>query len=737
MKTQSAPQNLAVIVDRNGTYQSAVLAGVKDFLRTVGWSQTLFYGQELNFQSRAHSNASEIYSLINPKNHAGILFLAGTVGNNCSDPQLLEFLQGFQPLPVVSFGRKLPQIPSILTDTKHGMRELMEHLILDLGLKRFCFVRGRLNNPQSQERELTVRNSLAEHGLSLPEDFVLTGNFEAHTAQKVFLGFLGLHPNSLDCVICANDDMAQAVIKTLGEQGIRVPEDIAVTGFDDVSESQYTLPLLTTVRQPLFEQGVAAARILYNIVHGLPHETDLTGNSALVVRESCGAALSLQEQDFLLPKFAELPLRERDLYQQLVSSLNQSDLAFVRQMKNHFESDLRQNQELEVWYSILQTWRRQAALELSPENLAKFDATSSRIGGVLVKTMQTATRLVKAERQVHTTNNNQIAMSLSGHETLETLMQDLQTNLNGLGLNNYMVALYEEFGLRPSTNARVWIQKSSSNPDMGRTFKTLSLLPESMLELLSEGTCNVYPLCIHEEHYGYMMLNHPDQWGYDGERLAYLVAQGIHRVVKTQALKQYSERLEQQVRIRTEQIEQANLELKRSLLLDGLTGIYNRSAFDDYLHRMWQQHHKSQESLSLLMCDVDFFKKYNDRYGHLQGDHCLQVVAKAIAESAPRPNDFVARYGGEEFVVVLPETNAIGAMRVAERIQKQIAQLCLPHQGLERFDIVTLSIGIQTMIPSDQTSMQDLMQSSDMALYAAKQNRNQIVASRTWGVQTN
>lgn len=737
MKNQSVPQNLAVIVDRNGTYQSAVLAGVKDFLRTVGWSETLFYGQELNFQSRQHSNASQIYSLINPKNHAGILFLAGTVGNSCSNPQLLEFLQGFQPLPVVSFGRKLPQIPSVLTDNTQGMRELMEHLILTLGLKRFCFIRGRLNNPQSQEREMTVRNSLFEHGLSLPEDFVLTGNFEARTAQKVFLEFLESHPNSVDCVICANDDMAQAVIKTLSEQGFRVPEEIAVTGFDDVSESQYTLPLLTTVRQPLFEQGVAAARILYNIVHGLPYETDLTGNSTLVVRESCGGSLRVQEQDFAVPKFEKLSARERALYHQFVDSLDQTDLSFVHQMKNCFESDLKQNQELEVWYSILQTWRQKAKLELSIENLIKFEARSTMIGGVLVKTMQTATRLVKAGRQVHTTNNNQIAVSLSGHETLETLMQDLQTNLNGLGLNNYLVVLYEEFGLQPSASARVWIQKSSANPGMGQTFKTQALLPESMLDVLSEGTCNIYPLFVHEEHYGYILLNHPDQWGYDGERLAYLIGQGIHRVVKTQALKQYSERLEQQVRIRTEQIEQANLELKRSLLLDGLTGIYNRSAFDDYLQRMWQQHYKSQEPLSLLMCDVDFFKKYNDRYGHLQGDHCLQFVAKAIAESAPRPDDFVARYGGEEFVVVLPETNAIGAMRVAERIQKQITQLCLPHQGLDSFEIVTLSIGIQTMIPSDKTSMQDLMQSSDMALYAAKQNRNQIVASRAWGVQPN
>jgi diguanylate cyclase (GGDEF)-like protein len=731
MQTQAVPPSIAVIIDRNGTYQSSVLRGVHDFLGTVGWSASHYFGRELDMQDELQSGANDIYSLINTSNHAGILILTGTVGNNCSNPQLRHFLQQFKPLPVVSFGRKLPGIPSILINNHSGMTQLMSHLIKQRQFRRFCFVRGRRNNPQSQERERSVQSSLKAYGIDLPESHLLTGNFEASTARAAMLEFLKSHPNSIDCVVCANDDMAQAIIQTLQEQGIRVPEDIAVTGFDDVPESHYTLPTLTTVRQPLFEQGVAAARILYNMVHNLPHDNDLSADSQVVVRESCGNTSNFELNLASSETFEHLPLFQRQTYHDWIDELLTSGTQtqrFIRQMKTCFEQDLKENRELDLWYSVLETWRQKAIQDLPADDLLKFEAQNKIICAVLMGTMKLAITQLRASRQVQTIFENQIAISLSGHETVQDMMNALKGSLTELGLRNHVLVLYQEFGLHPAPTSRIWIHSESKNVDL-QPFHTQNLLPENMRDQVRTGNWNIHPLYIHEEHYGYIMLDQPEHWGYDGESLAHLISQGIHEVVKTQSLKQYSQSLEQQVRIRTEQIEQANLELQRSLLLDGLTGIYNRAAFDDYLGRMWNQHCKSQTSLSLLMCDVDFFKKYNDRYGHLQGDYCLRVIAKAIAESAPRPRDFTARYGGEEFVVILPETDYIGAMRVAERIQKQVALLCLPHQGLEQFDMVTLSIGIETMIPNAFSSKEVLMQRSDLALYQAKKHRNQIVVA--------
>ncbi|AFZ25473.1 diguanylate cyclase (GGDEF) domain-containing protein [Cylindrospermum stagnale PCC 7417] len=173
----------------------------------------------------------------------------------------------------------------------------------------------------------------------------------------------------------------------------------------------------------------------------------------------------------------------------------------------------------------------------------------------------------------------------------------------------------------------------------------------------------------------------------------------------------------------------ANHQLNLFALLDGLTGVANRRKFDEFFGLEWQQLFREKLPLSLLLCDVDFFKKYNDTYGHLAGDHCLQQVAKTIALSVKHPADLVARYGGEEFAVILSNTNSNGAMYVAEVIRKEVHNLQIPHAQSRVDEYVTLSIGVTTIVPNLDISPDTLIAIADKALYAAKaQGRNRIVA---------
>jgi len=174
-------------------------------------------------------------------------------------------------------------------------------------------------------------------------------------------------------------------------------------------------------------------------------------------------------------------------------------------------------------------------------------------------------------------------------------------------------------------------------------------------------------------------------------------------------------------------LRKANLELQRMAVLDGLTQIANRRRFDQYLQLQWAQ--ARQAPLGLLLCDVDFFKQYNDSYGHPAGDRCLQLVAHAINRAIGHINDLAARYGGEEFAVVLPDTDVRGAMRVAEAIQAEIGRLALPHAYSKASATVTLSIGVASAIPTAEQEPATLIGAADTALYAAKQQgRNRIVA---------
>jgi diguanylate cyclase (GGDEF)-like protein len=172
------------------------------------------------------------------------------------------------------------------------------------------------------------------------------------------------------------------------------------------------------------------------------------------------------------------------------------------------------------------------------------------------------------------------------------------------------------------------------------------------------------------------------------------------------------------------QLNDANQELQRLSMTDGLTGIANRRMFDVSLAREWRRCMRLNKPLSVVMLDVDYFKKYNDRYGHQEGDDCLVAVAQEVARSAPRPGDLVARYGGEEFVMILVDTDEDGANWVAERIRQHVAGLNLPHKDSSDGH-VTVSCGISSVIPSQELSVEMLVKSADNALYLSKnQGRN-------------
>jgi diguanylate cyclase (GGDEF)-like protein/PAS domain S-box-containing protein len=169
----------------------------------------------------------------------------------------------------------------------------------------------------------------------------------------------------------------------------------------------------------------------------------------------------------------------------------------------------------------------------------------------------------------------------------------------------------------------------------------------------------------------------------------------------------------------------AQVALEQLATRDGLTGLANRRCFDDTLNAEWQRALRNQQPLSLLMVDVDNFKQYNDAYGHLGGDECLQRIASAVS-SEMRANDLVARYGGEEFAVILPNQSLKGAAIVAERIRCRVEQLRLPNLGSKQH-VVTVSIGAATALAAAENDPSQLVATADSALYRAKHmGRNRI-----------
>nr|MBF0222167.1 diguanylate cyclase [Desulfobulbaceae bacterium] len=183
------------------------------------------------------------------------------------------------------------------------------------------------------------------------------------------------------------------------------------------------------------------------------------------------------------------------------------------------------------------------------------------------------------------------------------------------------------------------------------------------------------------------------------------------------------------------QLNRANRSLEKLSSLDGLTGIANRRQFDSVLEKEWLRAMRNGSNISLLMLDIDYFKLYNDTYGHQGGDSCLKVVANILKESENRPADLAARYGGEEFCIILPETGETGVKDIAQSVLDRIRKTTIPHKSSKVSKYLSASIGTATMIPGRDTNPDKIIEIADKALYKAKNDgRDRVVTTPRIGI---
>jgi diguanylate cyclase (GGDEF)-like protein/PAS domain S-box-containing protein len=180
-----------------------------------------------------------------------------------------------------------------------------------------------------------------------------------------------------------------------------------------------------------------------------------------------------------------------------------------------------------------------------------------------------------------------------------------------------------------------------------------------------------------------------------------------------------------------EQLIMLQRQLEEYSYKDGLTGVANRRMFDSVLDTEWGSAQRSGQPLSLVLLDIDYFKQFNDTYGHIRGDDCLRIVGKALAFALHRPRDFIARFGGEEFVLVLPETDSEAAQQIAERCRDALREQRIAHEKSGVSDLLTISLGVGTAVPAAMDRPLDFVAAVDRLLYQAKQaGRDRLVAAQ-------
>ena len=583
-------------------------------------------------------------------------------------------------LPSVHLGQDIAGEPCVRADNVQGMTVLMQHLLDERGVRAPVLIRGASDQPDHVDREVVFRRELAARGLPVDEGLVLEGRCEAEVAREEMRQLL-LRRRDLDAVVTMDDWSAFAVQQALAEAGLSVPEDVVVTGFDDFPIASLTWPSLTTVNQDLAGQGAAAARLLLDRLAGP------TSGAGAAAGAGAGAAAA---------EHVLTPCRVVVRGSTAGAGVGAGEVSTVREVSRS-----------------------------AREHLAAQSAVT------------------------------RISCALNQCRTVDDVRDALTAWLEPLGVRRLFLVVYEgeasgpqpEGALQQASRLVLDYRGGRAHPPPPDTFSPHQLLPDELRDEETAGYLALQPLAVSRGVLGYLLVDHVHSPLPVAESLRLDVGRTLEAIFSTRDLEAHLAELELLVASRTREIEAevrirrlaeqrlqaANAELQRSVNLDGLTRIANRTAFQEYLEELWSRLADSAGELAMVMLDVDVFKAYNDRYGHLLGDEALRVVASCLERSVRGPDDLACRYGGEEFVMLLPDTGLDGALDVAAQIRRRLAVAAVRHEASPLSRVITASMGVCAVVPRADHPPETLLDAADRALYRAKEQGRDRIAVGTLG----
>lgn len=296
-KFQSSRKTIGVLINRvEGRYQTPVCEGISQFAQMHDINVFFFNGRALNSPLIGENLQNIVYNLVNTEKLNGLIISAGSLANYCSDEEMLDYIRTFTNIPIVCLSSVLEGLPCVVIKNS-GMTDIMDHLIEVHGYRSIAFVKGQNNNMDALERYAAYCSSLIKHNIPYNPAIVFEGDFNAPSGRAA-LEALEQSGEHVDAIVASNDVMAISIYQGLEERGVRIPEQMAVTGFDDIDSASQLYSPLTTVHQPIFEMAWKAADILTSMMEGeiVPEVTYMP--ERLMIRESCGCYLLAASEKF-------------------------------------------------------------------------------------------------------------------------------------------------------------------------------------------------------------------------------------------------------------------------------------------------------------------------------------------------------------------------------------------------------------------------------------------------------
>jgi DNA-binding LacI/PurR family transcriptional regulator/signal transduction histidine kinase len=620
---------VATVQDR---YENAVIRGAFDVLHKADVRSICFTSGALRSYHGFEAQRNVLYDLVNGENVDGLIIL-GTLGHLVPPAEMEQFCTRYRPLPMVAVAMDMKGVPALVIESSQGMRAILNHLIEKHGSRRIAFLRGPAGQLEAEQRYQTYQEVLAENHLPCDPELVVQGDYTYQSGmiqtEKLFDEKLG----DFDALVCANDSMALGALEVMQRRGVKVPEQVALTGFDDTDEARFSLPPLTTVHQPAFEQGQQAAGLILSLLNGTEIPARTSVPVRMVVRQSCGCpALSLNSSVVAVPALENhLSKAERQakIIFDIVESAHQVKIDFppswARRFVEAFFRDLEQanshgflnvlseylganemitQQGDGIWQRVLLALRRGIVPGLTDRDSWRraddlWHQAQIFIGEKIG--LLHAQFMLQAEHQL--TNLRQVGEALAMAHDMPGLLSVLIAELPRLNIAACFLSLYED----PKHPAG-WAKLIFAYDERGRfdlaeegiRFPAVKLLPEGMQRLPQRQVMVVEALYAKEDQLGFILFDVEPQYAHLCDALRDQISVSLwkiilleQRLVAEQALWLERQEIEKYVQEQTIELIQANRTLQKEIV--------ERKRIEEMLRQGQEHEQRFAESLRTLL----------------------------------------------------------------------------------------------------------------------------------------
>ncbi|HNX57473.1 MAG TPA: GGDEF domain-containing protein [Spirochaetota bacterium] len=713
---------------------------------------------------------NSVFEIIEREDFDGLI-VSGSLITHCHRDDYERFFSRFKGLPLVCVGSLIAGFPSVMLTNYEGAKEAVNHLIREHGKTRIVYIRGSLNMFDQSERYRGYCDALNENGIPLDLDLVIPGDFSPEAGQKIVRELIDRNI-SFDAVASVNDGMILGVSGELRKRGIRVPEDVALCGFDDIEDTAICIPSITTVHQAVGDLGAAAVEMLHGMLEGTTVPDSEYVKTRLVIRESCGCSVGRPVR----PDFSGCNAHDQDQAEHAASAAHataKTDLAEriavrigsqydrdqiiaeIRELSDAFESDVKEMSSESVfmrklsgvltermdsgkpvleWYDAVKTIAQNMLPRLEGEDEKRYLFSLCDSGMYLVADMaRRAPTIGKMKMEMMSEMLMVTGAAIGSIYNIDLLAEAVIGALPSYDIQDFMLFLCESDGeIAPTEDllgekyrlvAAVRNGEAVPVPPqfvsmpgtgfMNRLFDFCAATGMKQVNLLVE------PVFFREYNFGIVV--------FPGDIRNSLVFETLGRQIGSSLMGGLLYREQQKAELdllnTLKELEASNCKLEQLSTIDELTGLYNRRGFYTYAEHQRVLSKRMGKGFLLFYADMDNLKMINDRYGHNDGDRAIRAVAD-ILKSAFRRSDIISRVGGDEFVIISADTLANGAGTIIDKITVAVknfnSRRVLPYD-------VGLTMGFAEYDPASDDQIDQMMITADGELYENKKKKKSTV----------